>query len=245
MADIYSKEMVHWKDEDNNKIEMYTKWQIKLFEHHIGQKILEIGAGEGRITSLLSAIHSYQIYVAIEPAKLFYNILYKKCKHSVDVLNSTINEISTAYNNQFDTVFSIHVLEHIEDDLQFLKDSDRFLKSEGKIIIMVPALNFLMSELDKNIGHYRRYDKKRMRELSQKLGYKIISCKYSNFIGIFGWWWFCKMRKTHYQTQDKKTKFFKLFKIFNNFFLPVISLIEKVIPVPLGLNLTVVFQKER
>ena len=49
----------------------------------------------------------------------------------------------------------------------------------------MPAFNLLYSDLDRTVGHFRRYEKK---ELVQKLyasNYKIIHCYFSDSIGFF------------------------------------------------------------
>lgn len=58
----------------------------------------------------------------------------------------------------------LHVLEHIEDDIAELENAVNKLKVGGHIIIMVPAHQHIYSNLDKAVGHYRRYDKKFFKE---------------------------------------------------------------------------------
>ena len=49
------------------------------------------------------------------------------------------------------------VVEHIEDDLSFLRHLWDLLEPEGMLYLTVPAYNFLWSHEDVDAGHFRRY----------------------------------------------------------------------------------------
>ena len=107
----------------------------------------------------------------------------------------------------------------------------------------VPALGCLMSQLDRNIGHYRRYDKAMIERLAKELGYKVLLNKYGNFLGVFGWFFICRLGGIHYQQRAKKKKLMFALRFFDRFILPAVTLTEKYLPVPLGLSLTAVIEK--
>ena len=52
------------------------------------------------------------------------------------------------------------VIEHIENDVEELDRACNLLSESGKLIIIVPAFNFLFSDFDRDVGHYRRYYKR-------------------------------------------------------------------------------------
>lgn len=90
-------------------------------------------------------------------------------------------------NRPFETIVCSNVLEHVEDDREVLKKFCHLLPIGGKLIILVPALRVLYNTLDRELGHFRRYDRK---ELAQKLsgsGFRICYLKYFNLFGILGW----------------------------------------------------------
>ena len=58
------------------------------------------------------------------------------------------------------------VVEHIEDDVAFLRHLHDLLQPGGMLYLTVPAYNFLWSEADVEAGHFRRYT---LGELSQRL----------------------------------------------------------------------------
>jgi len=75
-----------------------------------------------------------------------------------------------------------NVLEHIEDDLSFLKSLKRLLKKLGRIYITVPAYSFLWSWEDVAAGHYRRYTRKSICKVIEQAGFEV---EFSSYIFRF------------------------------------------------------------
>jgi SAM-dependent methyltransferase len=241
--DLVTKGMSSWNSEDDAVWSNYTSWQASLIRPHLGRRVLEIGAGTGRLTELLVRdSQQFDRYVALEPSLHFFPILSRRIP-KLEAVNGSIDALPKEFEGAFDTVFSAHVLVHIDDDLAFLKSAGRFLRPEGKLIMLVPALDWLMSPLDRNIGHYRRYDKAMARSLADRLGYQLTWCRYDNLIGVIGYWWICKVRKVHYQSPEKKTRLMGAFWFFDRVVLPAFSHLEAIVPPPIGLSLTAVFSK--
>ncbi len=67
--------------------------------------------------------------------------------------------------DRFDTIVYIDVLEHIEDDRREILDALSHLDEGGHLAITVPALQWLYSPFDREIGHFRRYDRKNLQAL--------------------------------------------------------------------------------
>lgn len=239
--DRYAKGMVSWERCENEAVSNYTLWQVELVSPHIGKRVIEIGAGQGRIASILSKNKKCESYCAQEPSPSFYSELQKQLK-DVETISTPLENLPAGMQKSFDTVLSVHVLEHIEDDKKFLKDMSKLLKDGGNIVLLVPALQYLYSELDRNIGHYRRYNKRVFKGIAKELNFDLLTCRYSNFVGVFGWLWFCKIRKYHYQTNKKKTRFVGILNIFDKYVLRLVSLMERMIHPPMGLNLLVVLK---
>ena len=84
-------------------------------------------------------------------------------------------------------IYTLNVLEHIEDDAQSLKILHSKLAPEGKIFIYVPAFMLLYSDFDKKIGHFRRYVKADLRNKLVAAGFKIERGEYVDSGGFFAW----------------------------------------------------------
>lgn len=68
-------------------------------------------------------------------------------------------------SNSFDVVASLDVLEHTPNDVTALKEWLRVLKPGGKLILTVPAYQWLWSSHDEDNLHFRRYSKRSLRKV--------------------------------------------------------------------------------
>ena len=53
------------------------------------------------------------------------------------------------------------------------------------LIINVPAFNYLYSEFDRDVGHFRRYSKKSLLRIFVNLKFKILKLVYYDVVGYF------------------------------------------------------------
>ena len=231
-------------------ISKYDFYQYKEFSKYLGSKTCEVGAGNGRLSMLVAQNPTVKNLLLLEPSPHFFEALKirfegSKTNCQVVLQSKETGAIKSEYANFFDTVFSCHVMEHIENDLQFFKECLEITKSGGKTIVMVPALNWLFSDLDRKIGHFRRYSLKDLKKIANESGVKIIELRYFNFFGIFPWWLCFKVLGINYQEGKKESwLFFKLAKIYSRFFVPIVTYLEEKIKFPIGLNLLLVVEKQ-
>ena len=85
-------------------------------------------------------------------------------------------------DQKFDLIVLLDVLEHIEDDKQSLIELSKLLNPNGKILITVPAMQWLWSKHDVNHHHYRRYTKSSLQEVAKSADLLVVSNNYFNFI---------------------------------------------------------------
>ena len=100
-----------------------------------GKNVAEIGAGTGRIVSMLCEAGAAHV-TAIEPSDAFAVLLDNTRKHGsrVTCIQATGEQIPPG---NFDLVISIGVIHHIVDPLPTLQAARRALKPEGKVLIWV------------------------------------------------------------------------------------------------------------
>ncbi len=79
-----------------------------------------------------------------------------------------MNHISDLPDEGVDLVLLMDVIEHIEDVDGFLSELMKKVRPGGNILITVPAYQFLFSAHDVFLLHYRRYNKKLLRDTLAK-----------------------------------------------------------------------------
>jgi SAM-dependent methyltransferase len=244
--DTFATGMVHWSESEFDLTPALDRWHFEMLQLYLGRKVLEVGAGAGRITALAAESKGLDELLAIEPSPHCFGLLQSRTCNlpKTTVMQTEAAKLLPECAEHFDSVYSVHVMEHVEHDRQLLEEMLALTRPGGNLIILVPALPWLFSELDRNIGHYRRYNKKMVRTLIQGLPVAIERLAYNNFLGVLGSFCFSKIGKVNYQKGDAaKRRFLGLYRFFSEYVVPGVRVIEKFVPVPLGLNLTVVLRK--
>jgi SAM-dependent methyltransferase len=88
------------------------------------------------------------------------------------------DSIEAIPEDSMDFIIMMDVLEHIENDDEFLKAVLKLLKKRGTLIITVPAYQSLFSSHDVFLNHFRRYKYWDLLKLIEKNKMKIKECHY-------------------------------------------------------------------
>jgi hypothetical protein len=79
----------------------------------------------------------------------------------------------------------LNVLEHIEQDSKTVADLKKMLKKDGYLIIFVPAFNFLFSEFDFKVGHFRRYNVEMLKKICEQNDLEVENISFFDSVGFF------------------------------------------------------------
>lgn len=134
----------------------------------------DIGGGNGFVAKGLQ--DSDIKVVLIEPG--LNGAINSKKRNIENIVCSTLEDAAFE-KSSLDSVGLFDVVEHIEDDYQFIIDIQNYMQPDGHIYITVPAYNILWSNEDDEAGHYRRYSLDQIKELLLKCGFSI---EYSTYI---------------------------------------------------------------
>ncbi len=121
---------------------------------------------------------------------------------AVNFRAALLNEFTPWLKRRVVEVGAGNVLEHIENDGDALKEFHRRLyRNRGHVCLFVPARQEIYSPIDRDFGHFRRYNKSRLRELFADASFDVIRLSYFNWVGYFAWWLnFQVFRKRHFDT---------------------------------------------
>ena len=86
-------------------------------------------------------------------------------------------------SGEFDAVVYIDVLEHIEDDRGEMQRAAELLKPGGHLVVLSPAHQALYTPFDKAVGHFRRYNKRMLREIAPR-ELKLERMSYLDSVGL-------------------------------------------------------------
>lgn len=73
---------------------------------------------------------------------------------------------------RFDLVLATDVIEHLEDDGPALTELRRVTAPDGRLVVTVPAYQWLWSQHDTSWQHFRRYTRRRLRERVRATGWE-------------------------------------------------------------------------
>jgi len=124
----------------------------------------EIGAGNGNAAIPLRA-REIKVF-PIEPLRSGARTL---SKNGFTTFHATLESLSFP-DNSIRAIGAFDVLEHLEFPNQLLAETYRILEPGGIFICSVPAYQWLFSDFDTSIGHYRRYSRKSLKTLINSAG---------------------------------------------------------------------------
>jgi SAM-dependent methyltransferase len=216
----------------------YFDWQLALAKPWLGKRVLEIGCGMGNFTR---TILDRELVVGLdvesdcvkrhrENHTQFNNVV------SLLVDASDPSSVEKLQSYKLDSVVSLNVLEHIEDDHQTLRNLWQILPMGGRVVLIIPAFHALYGPIDHLLGHYRRYTKESVMSLARSTGFHPIRLQYLNSVGFFGWWANAKIFKRTEQSDAQIATFDKLI-------VPWLRPLESVIPPPVGQSVFTVLEK--
>lgn len=213
----------------------YNKWIASEMTAFLKFPALEIGSGIGNLSSHLL---SKDKMILSDNDKGLVRHLKKKFvgQKNVNIINLDITRKPTQHKGIFASVIAVNVLEHIEDDHQALLHINQLLRKKGKLLMLVPAKQFAYTQLDKELGHFRRYEKEGLAKKLENSGFTINSIHYFNVVGLLSW---MVRDKVERKSIALKTYQIKLF----DFIVPFLRLVEKVFKPPIGISLVVIATK--
>lgn len=203
----------------------YHAWLTSLVRPHLGPHPLEIGSGLGDYARTWLDTGLPEITVSDRDparcARLSLTFADDPRVHVDDV------DVFAPTDGQHSALVAINVLEHIQDDVGALASAHRLLRPGGKVIMLVPAFTFAMSDFDRRVGHVRRYTVPRLRSAYRDAGLEVEDIRYVNAPGLLAW--FVGMRLMRMTPQDGVSV-----RLWDRFVVPVARTVESRIRPPFG-----------
>lgn len=138
-------------------------------------RVLEVGCGTGHNLKMLEGFGSVD---AIEVDAEARSVAEKRLGRAVS--SSPLPELSGIGRGHYDLVAALDVVEHIDDDQATVAALASCLKRGGKLLVTVPAHQWMWSAHDELNHHKRRYSKKALAELINGSSLRLEAIGYFN-----------------------------------------------------------------
>jgi SAM-dependent methyltransferase len=136
--------------------------------HHppVDGPIFDIGGGNGVVSAALHQAGFAAITIEPSPAGAANAV-----RRGVPQVVCGSLPSQAFHENTAGAIGLFDVIEHVEDDVAFLRALRPYLRRNGRLYATVPAYQWLWSVNDVSSGHYRRYTLTRLAEVLRRSGY--------------------------------------------------------------------------
>ncbi|MDH4043016.1 MAG: class I SAM-dependent methyltransferase [Gemmatimonadota bacterium] len=167
----------------------FNRWMYDRLAPWIGDAVIEVGSGIGNLSQFL-VDRDRVVLTDTEPAYRAHLEQRFGDRAQVQIRSLTLPDAPPDLQAEpFDTVVGLNVLEHIEGDVDALAAMRAMLRPGGAVVLLVPAVPALYGELDRALGHHRRYTPALLRGCFASAGLTMRHMEYFNLAGMPGWWW--------------------------------------------------------
>jgi glycosyltransferase involved in cell wall biosynthesis/phospholipid N-methyltransferase len=170
----------------------YVSWMTRMVRQHLGDTVLEIGAGIGNITGRVMGRKLR--YVAGEKDALFLHALGNRFLRTPNVevrrLNAEDPRDYEDLHGSMESVLCLNILEYVDEPEAALRSLRKTLTTGGHMIILVPQGAALYSTVDQTMGHKRRFDRAQLLQTLRQVGLEPVHTYELNKIGKPAWWFY-------------------------------------------------------
>jgi len=214
----------------------YARWLFDLAEPYLGERVVEAGAGLGTQSRLLADEGVRRVMVTdADPARVkLLEKMFASHPH-VTACEWRLPEPFPKPDFRPDTFVAWNVLEHVDDDTGALDEIFEVLPPGGRVVIFAPAGRFLMSEMDRCMGHFRRYALGELSAKARFAGFEPIVERRVNLVGVGGWFLNAHILRTRELPAGQSRAF--------DLLVPFLRLWEDRLPVPAGLSVLMAARK--
>jgi SAM-dependent methyltransferase len=172
---MYEVEGKHWWFAGRRRIIAEFVGRVCREMNEPRPRILDVGCGTGANLQMLSQFGAAEgVDVSAEALD------FCRARGLVDVKQGAAEHIPFA-DASFDLVTGLDVVEHLDDDIGGLREMQRVLRPGGRVVLFVPAFQFLWGVQDDISHHRRRYT---LPELKQKLSESGLTVERASYANI-------------------------------------------------------------
>lgn len=219
------------------RVRGFSHWIWDRVSDWVGRRVLEVGCGRAALLPWLQP--RVERYLGVDGSEEVVRanrrrygdrqeVSFQRLVFPEDFPDTALDRFAP------DTVLCLNLLEHVRDDRGLVGALQDVLEPGGTLIVQVPAHPWLYGSIDRAVGHHRRYDSKRLRELLDAEGFREITVEPFNAPGILPWWLegtVLGRRDGFFEGQSERAL------RFYSWLMPLVRWVDDRLPVPVGLSL--------
>ncbi len=204
----------------------YNKWITSRIAPHIGDRVLEAGAGIGNLTAHLL---NRELVLAADNNEVYLERLAATFTNNPNVRTTALDledpeEIFKLGDQRLDTVICVNVIEHLKNDEEVLRGFYEILEPGGRAIILAPNGRWLYGSIDRGLDHHRRYDRSELRTKMEHAGFVLDDLFGLNRVAPLFWFLNGRiLRRT--SVPAGQVRFFDRL-------VPLVKLVDRLLPLP-------------
>lgn len=142
------------------KNNLFDRLRMRRITNHLkpGAKVLDIGAGAGRLLQTIQSISKHPIQLYANEIEFSKETLTSLNESEIKTIEGPIEEWDT--DLRFDVITGIHVIEHVMDPGQVLRWISKHLTSQGVLYLETPDLDSVCAKIFKShwgMTHFPRH----------------------------------------------------------------------------------------
>ena len=205
----------------------YRQWEYDLVSPYLGRSVLEVGSGMGHFSEKLAASGRERLVLSDTDEYCLERLRQRYAtRPDIDVVTVALPG-RVDIGEPVESVVAMNVLEHIEDDVQALRDLAAVLTPGGRLVLWVPAYMQLYGDFDRKIGHVRRYTPRTIAATVEQAALRVREVRPVNLLGGLAWW--LAVRRGGADRPDAR-----LVWLYDNVVVPVGRRVEKAVRPPFG-----------
>lgn len=214
----------------------FNAWMYESVRPFLGKRVAELGVGRGNLSKHIR----HHEHVLLTDYRLDYlRELKARWSHHPNLSIGKLDMTERADYEQLrgfapDSIVFLNVLEHIEDDRAVLRNLFETAPADCQLVVLVPYNPKLYSDFDRELGHFRRYQKGELEAKMREAGWAVEHQFFFNKFGVVAW------GVANTLGGQKALTPFQL-KVYN-FLTPVFRQLDRVLPTS-GLSTIVIGRK--
>jgi len=155
----------------------YNQFLLELVLKNVqpNQLIVDFGAGNGTFAAPLAKVHAQIVCVETDPTL---------CAALQNQGLRVVSDLAQLADGSVDYLYSLNVLEHIQDDQAVAKLWYKKLRPGGQLLVFVPAFQCLFTSMDHHVGHHRRYTRALLTQVLVNTQFEITQSQYVDSLGV-------------------------------------------------------------